>query len=615
MAPDPSIEQIAPDGSVSEPDAGHRSFWTGVSQIYRQMSSIRRHQLHVLLTLMLFNAIAELGTIGAVLPLLALIAHPETLQHYPWVLGGLHALGADSQSGRLIATTLIFAAFAIASGTLRFELTRVTFGFGYDLAHELTLEIQRRLLQQPYRFHVQRNTSRLISSLDKANIVVFDVGLPLIQAAIAAFISLFIIAILVIVEPLAAILAIVAFTLIYVLASVLTKARLAANSDIISRGIDERLKIAQESLGGIRDVLIDGSQSTYLAQFDRENSKLGRARANTAVISSAPRFLIETIGIVAIAAIALAASLSKGGFAAALPALGAVALGAQRLLPLIQQIYRGWATASGHLSVIGETVDLLRLPIDLESDSPTNDNALPLREKIVVRDLVFTYPNRPSPALSGISFEVPAGSSVALVGETGSGKSTLADLLMGLLDADSGSIEVDGVPLTRENGRRWQRSIAHVSQSIFLADDSIARNISLSVPDIPSDHERIVAAATKAQLHEFITSLPAGYDTRVGERGIRLSGGQRQRLGMARAIYKSVPILVLDEATSALDELTERAVIGAVDELRKTGNTIIIIAHRPSTIRHCDLVVRLNQGRLTELDRPKEAVSSLKMLS
>jgi ATP-binding cassette subfamily B protein len=199
----------------------------------------------------------------------------------------------------------------------------------------------------------------------------------------------------------------------------------------------------------------------------------------------------------------------------------------------------------------------------------------------------------------GVTLDIPAGSAVALVGETGSGKSTLADLLMGLIDADEGSILIDGVPLSGKNRRRWQRSIAHVPQAIFVADASIAQNIALGRHEEPVDPARVVEAAEAAQLHDFVISLPEGYDTFVGERGIRLSGGQRQRLGIARAIYKQTPVLVLDEATSALDEETEAAVMEGIHGLGG-GRTLIVIAHRLSTIARCDRVFRLHEGRIVD---------------
>jgi ABC-type multidrug transport system fused ATPase/permease subunit len=582
--------------------------WSRVRTIHQQMSGRRRRQLYGVLALMLFNAGAELCTIGAVLPLLIVISRPVALRHHSWASSILHALARDSQASVLITATAIFIAFAMITGVLRFQLTRTTFTFAYDFAHELTLEIQRRLLLQPYMFHVQRNTSTLVSALDKANIFVFEVLLPLMQALIGGFIALFIIGALVAVDPVIASVAALTFSTIYLAISGLTRRRLAANSGVISKSLDERLKIVQESLGSIRDVIIDGSQSRYLGRFDRENSKLGRARASNAIAAAAPRYLIESLGIVAIVAIAVIASQRKGGFAAALPALGTIALGTQRLLPLIQQVYRGWSTAFGHWSVIGQMVELLTLPIEQPIDQACAE-PLSFRQKISVEKLGFAYPGRRSATLEGISFEIPAGCSVGIVGATGSGKSTLADLLMGLLDAGEGRIRIDRTALTKNNCGRWRRHIAHVPQSIYLADTTVARNIAIGIPHRPLDHDRVVDAAKKAQLHDFIMTLSAQYETHVGERGTRLSGGQRQRLGIARAIYKDASVLILDEATNALDEPTEKAVVEALQDLCRGGRTLIIAAHRLSTVHRCDLVARLDHGRLTGFGPAREILS------
>lgn len=574
------------------------------------MSPARRRQYHLLLLLMLAGAVAELATIGAVLPFLTLLADPTELRRFPFAIRIFGWVGADTVEQRLFAATVAFCVLVIASGAVRFQLARLLQYFGYGLAHELTLEIQRRFLHQPYSFHVQRNTSTLISALDKAEVLVFELVIPLMQASIAAFIACFIVAALIAIDPVTAVVAASACFAIYVSVSALTRARLRMNSDVIADGFEKRFKVVQESLGGIRDVIIDGSQATYLASYDRENSKLGRTRANTAVIAAAPRFFIETAGIVAIAVIALVASRSEGGFAASLPVLGAIALGAQRLLPLLQQVYNGWSTASGYVSVIGQTVDQLRLPLDDRTSDPRHCQLLPLQRKISVEELSFAYPGRRRSALEDVTFAIPVGSTLAIIGETGSGKSTLADLLMGLLEPMAGRITIDGVELSQDNRARWQRSIAHVPQSIFLADTTIAQNIALSRPGEPVDHRQAVAAAKLAQLHEFVTSLPDGYETIVGERGVRLSGGQRQRLGIARAIYKDAPVLVLDEATSALDDATEAAVLDGLLGLREAGRTIIIIAHRASTIARCDLVARLAGGRLVELSTQDPIVMS-----
>jgi ABC-type multidrug transport system fused ATPase/permease subunit len=428
--------------------------------------------------------------------------------------------------------------------------------------------------------------------------LVFGVLLQLMRAVTAGFIALFIIAALVRIDPFTAAVAAVAFGLLYALVSLFTRKRLARNSAILGSAFEQRVQIIQESVGGIRDVIIDDSQAVYLEEFRKVDSRLTRAQATTAFMGTAPRFVIEAAGMVLIAALALAISGREGGLAQALPILGAVALGALRLLPLIQQLYTAWTNLAGQRSVTAQVIDLLELPVEAQSTSPAQP--LEFSRAITFDKVSFTYPSRSNPALQDIRLTIERGSRLALVGPTGSGKSTLADLLMGLLEPTAGTIAVDGVALTPTNRRSWQRGIAHVPQSIFLADTSIARNIAFGVPAADINMERVARAAATAQLAGFISGLPDGYETSVGERGVRLSGGQRQRLGIARAIYKDAPLLVLDEATSALDHDTEVAVIDALDRLGGEGRTIVIIAHRRSTVEHCDCVARLDNGRLVE---------------
>jgi ATP-binding cassette subfamily B protein len=418
------------------------------------------------------------------------------------------------------------------------------------------------------------------------------------RAVTAGVIASFMIAFLFFIAPVATMFLAVTFVGTYLIISAIAQKRLDLNSRILGSAEDDRLKIVQESLGGIREVIIDNSQSIYLREFDRVDSRLAAARASTEFAILAPRYVIEIIGIVVIATIAVLIGRRAGGIPAALPILGALALGGQRLLPLLQEVYSGWSSATGRRSVLQQVVGLLLL--EAPEDGVETRSPLTLRRSVRLEDVTFTYPSRNRPAIDRINLLVPAGSMVAVTGPTGSGKSTLVDAVMGLLPPDSGRILIDEVELNASTQRNWYRSVAHVSQSIFLADSSIERNIALSVPERPPDTDQVVAAAKKAQLHDFIMGLPEGYSTLVGERGVRLSGGQRQRLGIARAIYKNAPIFVLDEATSALDEETERAVMAALEDLRREGRTIIIVAHRESTIRNCDFVARLDHGRIVD---------------
>ncbi|HYC96269.1 MAG TPA: ATP-binding cassette domain-containing protein, partial [Sphingomicrobium sp.] len=285
----------------------------------------------------------------------------------------------------------------------------------------------------------------------------------------------------------------------------------------------------------------------------------------------------------------------SGGIAAALPFLAALALGALRLLPLTSQLYGAWASLAVAAPILTDVAALLRLPLDHDTQVP---DATDFHRSIELDAVGFHYPDRAHRAIDDIGLTIPKGARVAITGRTGSGKSTLADLLMGLIEPGEGSILIDGVPLTTDRLPGWRRSVAHVPQEIFLADDSIAANIALSFRGGEEDDDRVKAAARQAQLHDFIETLPDGYDTRIGERGVRLSGGQRQRLALARALYKRAPVLVLDEPTSSLDEQTEMAIIGAMDELQSSGITIVIIAHRLSTMAKCNPIYVLDEGRL-----------------
>lgn len=594
--------------SSARDQAGLRS---GLRELYGTLTPQRRRQFYFVLVLMFAGALAELATIGAVLPFLSLLADPGRIGRIPALAAAFNAVGAVTNSERLLAATVLFIVLAIIAALVRLQLTWSSQNFIFRLGHELAVNIQRRILFQPYTFHINQNTSTLVASLEKVGTLVYYVLLQLMQAAIAVIISIFIIAALIYVDPFTALVSAAAFGLIYLLVSTLMRRRLDRNSDVIGATWDERVKIVQESLGGIRDVIIDSSQPVYLEAFRKIDDRFSNAKTNTAFIGAAPRFIIESLGMSLIAILAIVMAARQGGLAAALPILGALALGAQRLLPMLQQIYVSWSVAVGNQSLINQVLELVRLPVDEETAQAEQVAPLPFRRHIRLENVSFAYPSRRVSAVDDISFEIGRGQRMALIGKTGSGKSTLADLLMGLLEPIDGRIVVDGVSLTRENRRNWQRSIAHVPQAIFLADASIARNIALGVPAERIDTERVIEAAKKAQLDEFVRSLPEGYDTFVGERGIRLSGGQRQRLGIARAIYKQAPVLVLDEATSALDDATESDVMRALDQLGEEGRTIILIAHRLSTISRADLVVRLENGRLVELGSYSEVIGAI----
>ena len=586
--------------------------------LYRFASPRHRRQLRAIVALMPVTAFAEMVAVAAIVPLIAVLTDVSDTAKTPWLPAFLEMLGATTRDQMLLASGGLFASAAILAAALRLLLSWSSQRFAFAIGHDLAQEIQRRVLHQPYSFHIARHSSVIISSLEKVEQLVFNVLLQLLQASSATILSLFIVAALFAIDARSAATAAIAVAAIYGLVLLLIRKRLAANSAIIGDAYQRRVQAVQESLGAIRDIIIGHSQGVYLDAFRAVDEPLMRARANSAFIATSPRYIIEALGIVVITAMAVFISTEAGGLTAALPALGALVLGAQRLIPLTQSLYHGWTTLAGSRSIITQVVELLDLP--LPEDTEAGVTAVPTA---FVRDVrfeavSFAYPGRLQPALDGVDLIIPKGARVALVGRTGSGKSTLADIFMGLLEPTSGKIRIDGVARTAASARGWRRNIAHVPQSIFLADTSIIRNIAQNAPVTAIDMDQVIRAADIAQLGKFIATLPDGYDTIVGEHGVKLSGGQRQRLGLARAIYRRAPILVLDEATSALDDATEAAVMKALDRLGAEGETILIVAHRLSTLATCQMVVRLEEGRIVEvgdfeqaMERPEPLLDAL----
>jgi ATP-binding cassette, subfamily B, bacterial PglK len=375
-----------------------------------------------------------------------------------------------------------------------------------------------------------------------------------------------------------------------------TKKSLLRDGQSISREQNKVVKALQEGLGGIRDVLIDGSQDVYCNIYRSADMPLRRATANVQIISSSPRFAIEALGMVLITALAFSMVDRPGGIANAIPVLGALALGSQRLLPLLQQAYFSWTSMRGAQASLSDALDLLDQPLPKYADAPLVA-PIAFRSQITLKQLAFRYTCEGPWVLQGVTLNITKGSCIGFMGTTGSGKSTLLDLIMGLLHPDKGQLLVDGVEITLQNHRAWQSHIAHVPQAIFLADATIAENIAFGMPVDQIDHDRVREVAVNAQIAKDIDSWSQKYNTVVGERGVRLSGGQRQRIGIARALYKKADVIVFDEATSALDNDTELAVMDAIENLGE-GITVLIVAHRLTTLRNCTYVVDLSNGHI-----------------
>ncbi len=571
-----------------------RDAWQAARRIYRHLPPRRRRQLAVTILLMIAGAVAELATIGAVLPFLALVTGGGDSGRYATIITLVARLGTLLGLDTLAVSAAVLILVAVVSAVLRLVLIWSSQTLVFAVAHDFATRIYDRTLHQPYGFHVMRNSSTTISGIDKVQYVLGNVLLPAMAGTTAAVVAAFILAALIAVDPGTSLVAAASFVLLYAVVSLATRQRLYRNADIIAASLQARIQTLQEGLGGIRDVLLDRTQAIFVAKFERLDGRFRHAQAANQFIGAAPRYLVEAGGIVLIAVLALYVGGRPGGVVAALPMLGALALGAQRLLPLVQQVYFSWSQIHGNRTALDDVAALLDMPAP---PVPARIPVPPFAIALVLDRVTYTYPSSGSPALAEISLVVPKGIRLGVVGKSGSGKSTLADLVMGLLDPTAGRIHVDGRLLDDPAKPSWQAQIAHVPQAIFLADTDIGANIAFGRDPATIDAALVREAARGADLHDFIQGLPAGYDTMVGERGIRLSGGQRQRIGIARALYKRATILVLDEATSALDDETETSVIAAIGRLSR-DLTVISIAHRVSTLRLCDTILRLHDGQI-----------------
>jgi ATP-binding cassette, subfamily B, bacterial PglK len=547
---------------------------------------------------MVASAFAEVASLGAVLPFLAVLASPERIFNNHWVAHAAHVFGIERPDQLLLPLSVIFAVVALIAGAIRLLLLWVSTRFTFATGADLSIEVYRRTLYQPYHVHIARNSSEVISGItNKVGGTVLGVLLPLMTLMSSAMLLVAIPLALIAIDPTVALLASIAFGTSYAAITWFSRQRLYRNSRRIDEEETRVLKALQEGMGGIREVLLEGAQPVFCDIYRKADRQLRAAQGDNAFIAQSPRFAMEAVGMVLIAALAYGLTRGQGHVGVgALPLLGALALGAQRLLPALQQAFSAWAAIAGSQAHLAATIDLIEQPLPpalLESSGPP----LQFERTIQFRDVRFKYTNAGSWVLDGVNLTIAKGSRVGLVGRTGSGKSTTLDLLMGLLQPTDGDILVDGARLDSDRAPGWQRMLAHVPQNIYLADTTIAQNIAFGIIPTEIDMARVREAARCAQLAEFIEGRPEGYDTVVGERGIRLSGGQRQRIGIARALYKRASVLVFDEATSALDNATEQSVMRTIESLGR-DLTIIMIAHRLTTVRHCDNIIELEHGRV-----------------
>ncbi len=554
----------------------------------------QRRSAYWLLPAMILMAVMETVGVATVMPFLAVVANPTDAIGNRYLGAVYHALGFTGTTSFLLFLGAASLAVLVLSNGFAVFVTYLLNRFALRQNHLWQTRLMAAYLGRPYAAFLRADTAELGKNiLVEVSEVVSKVLTPMLQlmARFAAAVS--VIALLVVVDPVLALTVSAALGSAYALVFLVvrrTLQRLGAERLAVDA---VRFRAISEAFGGVKDVKVAGRERTYVDRFRAASERFSALTVTQRVINVVPKYGLEVIAFGGIIMIVLQLLATNHSTATVLPLIGLYAFASYRLMPAVQQMFEAITQLRFSLPSLGvlERDLAVSSATDLGRSEPTG-----LREAIELRDVWYAYPGSP-PNLTGIDLTIPKNSSVAFVGTTGSGKTTLVDLILGLLTPSGGAVLVDGVPLDAANVRGWQASVGYVSQQAFLCNGTVAENIAFGVPGEEVDEAALHRAAAAAQLDRFVARLPDGYLTQVGERGLRLSGGQRQRLAIARALYHDPPVVVFDEATSALDNVTERAVLDALEAMAGR-RTVLIVAHRLSTVRGCDLICLVEGGTI-----------------
>lgn len=546
--------------------------------------------------------------VGSVLPFLAVLSDPSQIERVPVLIWTFKTFSFTDSYTFLVALGIASFGVIVVTSLIQIVKTYVVARFAMMRIHSISHRLLIAYLRQPYTFFLNRHTGEMSTQvLQEAQQVVTMFLRPAAELIAATFTIITIVGLLLWLDPMITVIAFAVFGGSYGMVYVVSRRALKQYGYDRAKANSERSRIANEALGGIKDIKLLGREGSYAARYAAPSHRMARALVGVQLQSQMPQFAMQAVafgGMILLCLILmdpgeLASGLALGGM---LPTLGVFAFAGQRLMPELSKLYQSLAQIQAGSAAVDVVYDDLMDKAGSGSLPREIPPALGLKQRLEFIDVSYRYPNANLAGLIGVSLDIRAGERIGIVGSTGAGKTTLADLVLGLLPPSEGRILVDGTAITEDLMRAWQQSVGYVPQDIFLTDASISENIALGVPQQEIDEARVRQAAGIAQIDMFIREeLLDGYATTIGERGVRLSGGQRQRVGIARALYHDADLILFDEATSALDNLTEREVMTAIDAL-PGDKTVLMIAHRLSTVKRCDRIIVLDKGRLVGCD-------------
>jgi ABC-type multidrug transport system fused ATPase/permease subunit len=578
-------------------------------KLWQLLNAAEHRKAIVLLGLTIVGMALETLGIGLVVPAMALITQPDYVERIP-VLRSLNvSFGSPGSAGLVVGAMLALAAIFVVKNCFLAFLTWYQTRFAYAVQERLSQQLFQQYLSQPYSFHLQRNSAQLIRNVTgEVDILRGSALIPATMLLSESFVLAGLFILLIVVEPVGALIVIAVLGGAAWVSYRLTRTYVARWGQARQRHEGARIQHLQQGFGGVKDVKLYGRERQFLSLYRTHNEDAARAGRLQFTFMQFPRMWLELLAVTGLAILVLSMVAQGTPLALVLPTLGLFTAAAFRVLPSVNRIL----TSVQGLRFGVPAINTLHAELNLAKAVPVVTTApLCFDNALELHDVTFAYPGAVKPALQSVTLSVRRGETVGFIGASGSGKSTLVDVVLGLLTPNTGKVCVDGQDI-RNDLRSWQDQVGYVPQAIYLTDDTLRRNVAFGLPDELVDEPAVERAIRAAQLDEFVLSLPNGLDTIVGERGVRLSGGQRQRIGIARALYHDPAVLVLDEATSSLDTETERGVMAAVIALH-ANKTILIVAHRLSTVAHCDRLYRLERGAVAEEGKPTSMLSVAKI--
>ena len=573
-----------------------------IRRINAQLSGRRRTQIAFLVFLTIVGALAEFLSVGALFPLITAMVAPNKVTSYPVLSWLTEAFDVQSRDQIITLFASLFIILILLSTTIRLVLFYSNQRLSVAIGSDFSSATYKLILSQPYERFVQLNSSVLISNIEKTNSLGSGFFQPLFAMVSSSFVTVAIIVGLLTVEL---VMTLILFAVIggcYLSISWIVRKRIEGNGKILAVQSTIRVRLLQEGIGAYRDIILNGLQNTYSNVFRYTDRSVRWAHSRNAIIAATPRIALEAVGAVVLVVIAWILGRGDADVTASLPVLGVLAFGTQRLIPALQLVYSAWSTLVSNKARVADSLDVLEY-LDqgvIEDGSLSEPSPFRFEQAISLTGVGFRYESEDSWVFRGIDVRVEKGECLGVIGLTGHGKSTLLDILMGLLPPTEGELLVDGRRVFGDRAHAWHEAVAYAPQNVFLADVSIAENITLGVPEAEVDENLLSRVIEMAQLVPMVSGMAAGTQTVVGEQGIRLSGGQRQRIGLARALYRQRDVLVLDEATNALDIETEALVLDSLKELVQ-GVTILLVSHRESTLAICDRLLVVSDGSVQEV--------------